>query len=112
MTIRSSRLCIDQNLDSIVTHEKLDKLKSKYRFPPNVEVRIARPGEKVDVPNDDWVCLYTFIFKFGFRFSITKFVKEILIYYDLAPAQLMLNAWRILLRMEVLPKKLGIEFLV
>lgn len=33
-------------------------------------------------------------------------------YYNLAPAQLIPNAWRILLKIEILTKELGIDFLV
>lgn len=100
------------NPDSIVDKKKLGKLRSKYGIPPNVEIRLARLGEKANSPNEDWTCFYTCIFKYGFRFPISKFVKDILVYYDLAPAQLMLNAWRVLLGMEVLLEMLDITFTI
>lgn len=57
--------------------------------------------------------VYVLLFSsLAFRFPIMKFVKEIFVYYDLAPAQLMPDAWRILLKMEVLTEKFRIKFLV
>lgn len=73
---------------------------------------IPRIREKNDSPNEDWVCFYIFVFNFGFRFPIARFVKEILVYYDLAPTHLMPHTWRILLGIKVLTKKLRIEFLI
>lgn len=110
--IEFARFDEDLNPDLIVSQEKLNKMKNKYGLPPNVEVKLPWIREKADSPNEDWVYFYTFIFKFSFKFPITKFVKEIIIYYNLAPTQLMPNAWRILLGIEVLAERLGIEFLM
>ena len=108
----ATQLRKSNNPDSVVDKKKLNKLKSKYGIPPNVEIRLARPGEKADSPNEDWTCFYTCIFKYGFRFPISKFVKDVLVYNNIAPAQLMPNAWRVLLGMEVLSEMLDITFTI
>ena len=42
------------------------------------------------------------------RLPIPKLVRDVLDYYEIAPSQLMLNAWRILLALECLSIRHGI----
>ena len=67
---RSSRLDPKNNPDSISTQVGLNNIVSKYGFPPNVEVRLPRPGEKVDSPNGNWTCFYVVPFHLGLNFLL------------------------------------------
>ncbi|KAK1561765.1 hypothetical protein Q3G72_000119 [Acer saccharum] len=47
---------------------------------------------------------------YGFRFPVPQLVRRMLVYYDLAPGQLMLNTWRILLSLGVLCERRNVQF--
>ena len=51
--------------------------------------------------------MYEFPFRIGFRFPFPPFVQEVLDYYGVAPSQLMPNAWRSLLGIEVIVRVKG-----
>ena len=54
----SSRLNLEKKFISILTQEDLDKIKDKYSVPPNIKVRLPRPGEKANSFDKDWTYFY------------------------------------------------------
>ena len=54
--------------------------------------------------------MYELPFKDGMRLPIPKLVRDILDHYEVAPSQLMPNAWRILMSLEVLSVQHGVEW--
>ena len=82
---RSSKLDPENNHDSILSQDDLNKLVSKYGFPPNVEVRLLCPEEKANSSNKNWTCFYIVLFHLGLRFPIRGSLRDLLIHYDLAP---------------------------
>ena len=79
------------NLDYILSQDDLNNIVSKSGFLPNVEVRLPCIREKVDSPNEGWMCFYVVPFQLGLRFPISGPLRDLLIHYDLALAQFMPN---------------------
>ena len=49
-----------------------------------------------------WVVIYELILKDGMRFLISKLIRDVCDHYEIAPSQLMPNAWRVLMSLESL----------
>ena len=58
------------------------------------------------------VCLYEVAFKIGLRLPLPKFVADVLSYLQVAPGQLMPNAWRVILGMQVLSEVMNVQMSV
>ena len=80
----SSRLDLENNPNYILTQEDFNNIVSKYRFPPNVEVRLPCLEEKTDSPDENWTFSYVVVFHLGLRFLISSPLRDLLIHYDLA----------------------------
>ena len=105
----SSKLDPKNNPESILSQEDLNNIGSKYGFPPNVEVRLPRPEEKVASSDENWTCFYIVLFHLGLRFPISGFLKDILIHYNLAPTQYMPNTRRILMTLIILIENTSVK---
>ena len=90
------------NHRSKLMEDELKKLKYLYMFPRSVEVCALEAHEIVGWVVPGWVALYEIAFKDGMRLSILKLVRDVLDHYEIAPSQLMTNAWRILMTLECL----------
>ena len=95
---------------SIVTTDSLSTIRTIYGIPDAVELRAPTGGERADWVVPGWSCFYEYTFRIGFRFPIPELVRRTLIYYDLAPGQLMPNTWRILLGISLLCERHNIQF--
>ncbi|KAL6564768.1 hypothetical protein OROMI_016218 [Orobanche minor] len=63
-------------------------------------------GENISKVRADWdlpgmTCLYELPFKLGFRFPLPRLIREVCDFYEIAPGQLVSNAWRLLMALEV-----------
>ena len=67
-----------------MSQEDLNNLFSKYRFPPNVEVRLLSPGKKADPSDENWTYFNIVPFHLDLRFPISGSFRDLLIHYDLA----------------------------
>ena len=85
-------------------------LREIYGIPRSVELRAPKEYEKADWDIPEWTCFYEYTLRLGFRFPIPQLVRRTLLYYDLAPGQLMPNTWRILLSLGVLSERHNIPF--
>ena len=95
---------------SLVTERMLPGIRTMYGIPNDVELRASREHKRADWDIPGWTCLYEYTFRLGFRFPIPQLVRRMLLYYDLAPGQLMPNTWRILLGLGILCERNGVQF--
>ena len=73
-----------------------------YKIPPCVEIRVPTAHERVDWVVPGWVAIYELMLKDGMRFPISKLIRDVCDQYEIAPSQLMPNAWRVLMSLESL----------
>jgi hypothetical protein len=95
---------------SVITDNSLSMLRTIYGIPDDVELRAPREDERADWAVAGWTCFYEYTLRLGFRFPIPELVRRTLMYYDLAPGQLMPNTWRILLSISLLCERHNIQF--
>ncbi|KAK1565141.1 hypothetical protein Q3G72_019718 [Acer saccharum] len=95
---------------SVISEDMLPGIRAMYGIPNDVELRAPKEYERADWDIPGWTCLYEYTFRLGFRFPIPQLVRRMLVYYDLAPGQLMPNTWRILLGLGILCERNNIQF--
>ena len=71
-------------------------------------IRAPEAYERVDWVVPGWVALYKITFRDGMRLPIPKLVWDVLDHYEIAPSQLMLNTWRILMSFKCLSMRHGV----
>ncbi|GFZ02702.1 beta-hexosaminidase 2 [Actinidia rufa] len=79
---------------NVMSQADLDNLGTTYSFPQGVRLRIPRDGETILSARQGEVAFYEAAFLAGLRFPIHPTIREILIHYQICPAQLSPNAWR------------------
>ena len=57
-----------------------------------------------------WVAIYELMLKEGMRFPILKVIRDVCNHYEIAPSQPMLNAWRVLMSLESLSIRHGVDW--
>ena len=102
-------LDLENNPDSSLSQEYLNNIINKYGLPPNVEVRLPCIREKVDYPDEGWMCFYVVPFILCLSFPISGTPRDLLIHYDLALAQFMPNTWRTLMALRILAEEISID---
>ena len=83
--------------------KEFDMLNTRYMYqiPAAMEIRAPLSPEHVDWDVQVWWSFYEFAFKASFRFLVPKLVREVVVsHFEIAPSQLMPNAWRILMTLE------------
>jgi Putative gypsy type transposon len=80
-----------------------------YRIPPNVEIRVPSHHERVDWVVPGWTAVYELMLKDGMRFPIPRLIRDVCDHYEIAPSQLMPNAWRVLMSLESLGSRHGVD---
>ncbi|KAK4838711.1 hypothetical protein QYF36_015845 [Acer negundo] len=101
---------LNESLASVITEDMLSGIRTMYGIPIDVELRAPREHERADWDIPGWTCLYEYTFHLGFRFPIPQLVRRMLVYYELAPGQLMPNTWRIMLGLGILCERNGVQF--
>ncbi|KAK2645029.1 hypothetical protein Ddye_020224 [Dipteronia dyeriana] len=101
---------LSYSLASVLTDVDLASIRAIYGIPDSVELHIPNTNERADWDVPRWTCFYEYVFRLGFRFTISSLARPMLVYYDIAPGQLMPNGWRILLSLTVLRERYEINF--
>ncbi|GFZ10788.1 hypothetical protein Acr_22g0001860 [Actinidia rufa] len=79
---------------NVMSQADLDNLGTTYSFPQGVRLWIPGDGETILSARQGEVAFYEAAFLAGLRFPIHPTIREILIHYQICPAQLSPNAWR------------------
>ncbi|KAL5544751.1 hypothetical protein UlMin_008535 [Ulmus minor] len=74
-----------------------------------MEIRVPSPHERVDWVVPGWVAMYELMLKDGMRFPIPRLIRDVCDHYKIAPSQLMPNAWRVLMSLESLGRRHGVD---
>ena len=74
-----------------------------------MEVRLPRPEEKAGSFDENWTCIYIVHFHLGLKFLISGSLMDLIIHYDLAPTQFMLNTWRTFMALIILAESISVE---
>ncbi|KAL5582334.1 hypothetical protein UlMin_014776 [Ulmus minor] len=98
-----------KNPRSSVVTEDIRLWRYLYGIPPSVEVRVPTAHERVDWVVPGWVAIYELMLKDGMRFPIPRLLKDVCDHYEIAPSQLMPNAWRVLMSLESLSVHNGVD---
>ncbi len=80
-----------------------------YRIPASVEVRVPSHHERVDWVVPGWTAVYELMLRDGMRFPIPRLIRDVCDHYEIAPSQLMPNAWRVLMSLESLGSRHGVD---
>ena len=98
-----------KNLRSCVVPEDVRLWRYLYRIPPSVEIQVPSPHERVDWVVSGWVAVYELMLKDGMRFPIPRLIRDVCDHYEIAPSQLMPNVWRVLMSLESLSRRHGVD---
>ncbi|KAL5573741.1 hypothetical protein UlMin_023338 [Ulmus minor] len=98
-----------KNPRSSVATEDIRLWRYLYGIPPSVEVRVPTAHERVDWVVPGWVAIYELMLKDGMRFPIPRLLRDVCDHYEIAPSQLMPNAWRVLMSLESLSVCKGVD---
>ncbi|KAL5569074.1 hypothetical protein UlMin_025649 [Ulmus minor] len=98
-----------KNPRSSVATEDIRLWRYLYGIPPSVEIRVPTAHERVDWVVPGWVAIYELMLKDGMRFPIPKLLRDVCDHYEIAPSQLMPNAWRVLMSLEGLNVRHGVD---
>ncbi|GFZ14709.1 hypothetical protein Acr_24g0008990 [Actinidia rufa] len=79
---------------NVMSQADLYNLGTTYSFPQGVRLRIPGDGETILSARQGEVAFYEAAFLAGLRFPIHPTIRDILIHYQICPAQLSPNAWR------------------
>ncbi|KAL5745889.1 hypothetical protein ACOSP7_027035 [Xanthoceras sorbifolium] len=88
----------------------LVEIRYKYGIPESVQLRVPKKYKRPDWLIPGRTCFYELPFKQGLRLPVPRLAHRVLDFFDLAPSQLMSNAWRLLLSVEHFCKIHGIDF--
>ncbi|KAL5580186.1 hypothetical protein UlMin_012628 [Ulmus minor] len=98
-----------KNPRSSVATEDIRLWRYLYGIPPSVEIRVPTAHERVDWVVPGWVAIYELMMKDGMRFPIPRLLRDVCDHYEIAPSQLMPNAWRVLMSLESLSIRNGVD---
>ncbi|KAK9724012.1 hypothetical protein RND81_05G041400 [Saponaria officinalis] len=98
-----------ESYDCVLTPDDEGFVREVFGFGDEVVFRIPRGGERPDSLRRGWVCLFSYPFLLGLRFSFPTFIQDFFRYYHLSPGQILPHAWRILLSINALLEDYGWE---
>ncbi|GMP88587.1 hypothetical protein CsSME_00040517 [Camellia sinensis var. sinensis] len=82
---------------SVLTVEELERLRKKYQILAKVGLRLSTSKERASDVRPDEFSLYEEALRGGLRLPLPQVVVDVLNKLEVAPGQLMLNAWKILM---------------
>ncbi|KAK3212859.1 hypothetical protein Dsin_017565 [Dipteronia sinensis] len=103
-------ILVGNNPGSVLTEADMDGIRTLYGIPESVILRAPNKHERADWDIPGWTCFYENNPRQGFRFHVPSLARRLLVYYDIAPGQLMSNSWRILISLSVLREKYNLPF--
>ncbi|KAL5550064.1 hypothetical protein UlMin_000240 [Ulmus minor] len=80
-----------------------------YRIPQSVEIRVPSHHERVDWVVPGWTAVYELMLRDGMRFPFPRLIRDVCDHYEIAPSQLMPNAWRVLMSLESISSRHGVD---
>ncbi|KAK3221592.1 hypothetical protein Dsin_008617 [Dipteronia sinensis] len=98
------------NPGSVLTEADMESIRTLYGIPDSVVLRALKEHKRADWDIPGWTCFYEYNLRLGFRFPVPSLARHLLVYYDIAPGQLMPNSWRILISLSVLREKYNLPF--
>ena len=87
---------------SSLSTANIERLREQYSFSKQFELFAPGAGGRVNNLPASQVALYVEDLRAGLRFSIPEFVRNLLDYYGLCPAQLALNSVRLIISFALL----------
>lgn len=90
------------NLASELREGELERLRVAFHIPEDVEIRVPGPEWKANRPPIGWICIFEDQLKGGLRFPIPQFVRDVLNFFRVPLAQVVLNGIRIVVRFLLL----------
>ena len=87
---------------SDITESEVLWLQDHFQFPVEYEVSVPGPEDRVVNPPDGRLAIYQDALWGGLRFPIPEFVRSLLRFYNVIPAQLTPNSIRVVLAFGVL----------
>ncbi|XP_057764708.1 uncharacterized protein LOC130985652 [Salvia miltiorrhiza] len=97
----ASFLSIENPTSDINRAGLVRRIRRKYMIPDWVTLHAPDATLLANYYVENMVCLYEFIFVQGSRLPLPRLVLELCDYHHLSPGQLMPNAWRLLLCIQV-----------
>src|SRR5262249_13495408 len=81
---------------STVTPEQCRQWQAEFEIPEGVDLLAPNADFRANSCLDNQFCMYEDFFDAGFRFPVPRFVADLLVYYNQAPAQITPNSWRLI----------------
>ena len=82
---------------SVLTSEDLGRIRGYCFIPSEFDLEVPGPSDRVHCPPVGWLGIYEDSLKAGLRFPIHPFVIKLLTEYNMCPAQIVPNSWRIII---------------
>ena len=87
---------------STIKEAHFKTLRVNYQILDYIPIRLPYKSEKCYYEGVDGVEVYEQVFKVGLRFPLNSFHRKLLKYLGLSVSQILANAWRVFVAMEVL----------
>ena len=82
---------------SILTSEDMGRIRGYCFVPIEFDLGVPGPSDRIHCPPVGWMGIYEDSLKAGLRFPIPSFVIRLLTEYNMCPAQIAPNSWRIII---------------
>ncbi|KAL6977370.1 hypothetical protein U1Q18_026169 [Sarracenia purpurea var. burkii] len=88
---------VGEKHSSSIEVSNLAKWRTKYSVPQTVHLSKPSSKERACSYNPEKMRMYKQVFSVGLRFPFPRFIRELLAFFNLSPAQLLPNTWHIML---------------
>ncbi|KAL6586362.1 hypothetical protein OROMI_001350 [Orobanche minor] len=92
---------LGENIASKLSLKEMKRIRQNYDIPDHISLHVPSKEVRADWDLPGMTCLYELPFKLGFQFPLTRLIWEVCDFYEIAPGQLVPNAWRLLMALEV-----------
>ena len=80
----------------------MKSIRKRFQFPKGVSIRLSHPNKKAGTFAHGEVSFYEATFSCGLHFPVHPFIMQLLSVWNVAPSQLVPNAWRTIIgRMSI-----------
>ncbi|KAL6566855.1 hypothetical protein OROMI_015259 [Orobanche minor] len=92
---------LGENVASKLSLKEMRHIRRNYDIPDHIALHVPSKEVRADWDLPGMTCLYELPFKLGFQFPLPRLIWEVCDFYEIAPGQLVPNAWRLLMALEV-----------